>query len=158
MKLHTLICEQCGGTFEAKFCFGPEGTKAGEKKFCSRSCAGSASAQKQGGRRSSIELQVEAELLRLGESFEHSKPLGPWLVDFFIADKNLVVECDGFYWHSIPEIAARDIRKNEWMQQRGYRIARIEEMDIRDDVVDAVQRALNLDCRCTMGIGTGAEE
>lgn len=97
----------------------------------------------QGGRRSSIELLVEAELMRIGQPFEASKPLGPWLLDFFLPDRKMAIECDGSYWHSIPEVAARDLRKDEWLRLRGYQIARIGESDIRRDVVGAVQGALS---------------
>lgn len=136
------MCEWCGETFEAR--------AAGDKRFCSRQCVGSYTTQLQGGRRSSIELLVEAELLRIGQPFEASKPLGPWLLDFFLPDRQMAIECDGSYWHSIPSVAARDLRKDAWLQQRGYQIARIEEMDIRADVAGAVQRAI--DCRCTEGV------
>lgn len=133
----TRSCEQCGEDFEAR--------AAGDKRFCSRQCVGAYTTQLQGGRRSSIELLVEAELLRLGIVAEHSKPVGQWVVDFLLVDKKTVIECDGSYWHSIPEVAARDLRKDEWLGRNGYQVIRIGEVDIRRDVSEAVGR-------CTIGL------
>ena len=140
----TRTCDYCGVIFESHSCY--------NRKFCSRGCVGAASTRTQGGRRSSIELLVEAELIRLGEVFESSKPVGHWLLDFFLPDRKLVLECDGDYWHSIPEVAARDLRKDTWLRQHGYEVVRLSENDIRENVIVAVAQGIDGNCRCTEGL------
>ena len=57
----------------------------------------------QGGRPSSLETIVEAILGVLEEPYERQKKIGFWSVDFYIPRLNLVIECDGTYWHGSPE-------------------------------------------------------
>jgi BirA family biotin operon repressor/biotin-[acetyl-CoA-carboxylase] ligase len=89
-----------------------------------------------------LEHSVEAELQSLLEPFEHSKPIGPWLVDFLLTNRRAVIECDGSYWHSKPEVAARDRRKDAWLAEHGYRIVRLSESSIRENVRGAVRAGI----------------
>jgi len=49
-------------------------------------------------------------------------------VDFLIG--NLVVECDGNYWHTLPEVVKRDKEINNSLTNNGYKIIRFWEKDI----------------------------
>lgn len=59
---------------------------------------------------------------------EHEIPyIAQWsyelgIADFFIPDLNLVVECHGTYWHSLPNYAARDFLKKEWLLNNGFEL------------------------------------
>jgi very-short-patch-repair endonuclease len=67
-------------------------------------------------------------------------PLGPWVADFFLPKANLVLECDGVYWHGRPEVVKRDRMKNGWMRRHNYTIVRLTEAEIRQDVSAAVAK------------------
>lgn len=120
-------CQWCGGAFEAI----PAKVACGQGKYCSRRCLGFATTAAQGGRRSSIEITTEAWLVERGEIFDAQRQVGPWLVDFYIPARNLVIEVDGDYWHTKPKIAAKDRQKNGWMRANGYEIVRIWERAVR---------------------------
>lgn len=47
----------------------------------------------------SIEVSIKEVLVARGILFEHQKRLGKFLVDFYLPDYNVVIECDGCYWH-----------------------------------------------------------
>lgn len=51
-------------------------------------------------------------------------------VDIFI-NPNLVVECDGEYWHSRPWMITYDLRKDADLQKNGFLVVRLKESDIR---------------------------
>lgn len=139
--LYSLVdvdCEWCGSGFKAK----PSVVEKGDGRFCSRECVGAYTSSLQGGRRSSIEVAVEAELEKMGVDFVPQEKFGRFLVDFYLPSMNLVIECDGDYWHSRPEVVARDKRKNKWMERNGVNLARITESDIREDCASAVVRAI----------------
>lgn len=131
-----IVCDWCGKPFETHQCL------AEQKKFCSRECNGAASTAKQGGRRSSLEVKVEAELKRLGVPHEPQCRVGVFNVDFLLPDTNTVLECDGDYWHALPKVAERDRRKDAWLQAQGFTVVRLTEADIRADVARCVALAL----------------
>lgn len=124
------ICEYCESTFLVY----EHRVKIGEGRFCSKRCTGSYSVSISGGKRSSLEIKVEKKLTDLGFNFESQKRIGQWLTDFYISDLNLVIECDGEYWHSLPDVIIRDKRKNAWLKKNGYKLIRLKESEIREDV------------------------
>lgn len=75
--------------------------------------------------RTNIERAVEIVLQALSVEYIPQKHIGRWVVDFFIPGKNLCLECDGDYWHSLPSAQDRDARKDAFLQQKGYTVLRI---------------------------------
>lgn len=55
---------------------------------------------------------------------------GKFHVDAFLPDHNLIVECDGEYWHSLPGNVARDRSKDAYMEACGYKVLRLPEHEI----------------------------
>jgi len=131
-------CKWCGGTFKAK----PAKVKKKEATFCSRSCLGSYSIRKQGGRVSSLEVAVGLRLEELGIDFVAQKRVGKFLCDFYVPSLNLIIECDGSYWHALPKVVERDKRKNLAIARKGLLLARIPEAAIRTNCDAAVEEAL----------------
>lgn len=80
---------------------------------------------------SSIEKMVRSVLESLGVEFVRQHPIGRYIADFYVPDKNLVIECDGEYWHSIDGRPDRDARRDRWMLARGYKVLRLGEREIR---------------------------
>jgi very-short-patch-repair endonuclease len=80
-----------------------------------------------------IELLIKDVLISLGLKFEQQKLLGPWQADFYLPDFNLIIECDGDYWHNIPEVKKRDKCKNHWYWRNGYSYIRLKEKEILKD-------------------------
>lgn len=132
-------CLFCGASFQK-----PEAwVKKGEGKFCSISCKSSFTIQKQGGMVSSIEIMVKDVLEQLGENYHHQYGIGKFLVDFYLPERNLVIEADGEYWHSLERGKARDARKNQYMQEKHINIARLKESDIRTSCSELVRMTLS---------------
>lgn len=114
----------------------------GQGRFCSRKCVGAWISQRQKGRISSIERIVAAVLSAINEPYLQQLPLGPWTVDFYLPQRNLVIECDGDYWHSLPKVQNRDKRKDAWMKKHGYIMVRLQEQAIRVDAAKLVTDSL----------------
>lgn len=92
----------------------------------------------------SIEEAVYAELERRGVTFVKQQVVdGLWVVDALVPGARLVIECDGEYWHSLPEMEARDARKDRYLRSRGYTVFRFPEAGIRADVQACVQRIVD---------------
>jgi endogenous inhibitor of DNA gyrase (YacG/DUF329 family) len=122
-------CLWCGCEFSK-----PEAwVKKGEGKFCSASCRSRYAICKQGGMVSSIELTVKDVLDECNEVYYHQYRIDRFLVDFYLPQRNLVIECDGSYWHSLEKNAKNDLKKNAYMAKAGIALARLKESDIRAD-------------------------
>lgn len=78
---------------------------------------------------SSIERAVHALLNTLGVPFEQQKQIGRYAVDIFVPSHQLVIECDGTYWHR--NTAERDQRRDEYMRGLGLQVLRLPEPEIR---------------------------
>jgi len=60
---------------------------------------------------SSLEASTSNILSSRGIRFEREFPVGPFLFDFFLPDSDVLIECQGEYWHSLPRAASRDASK-----------------------------------------------
>jgi len=83
----------------------------------------------------SIEIAVYEELKLRGFIFETQRPLGDrFIVDAYIPSLNLVIECDGDYWHSLSKVKERDKLKNDYCKNNGLNILRLTETEIKSGV------------------------
>ena len=57
------------------------------------------------------------------------KVIGQYIVDFYIADAKFVIELDGSQ-HTEPEAIAYDRTRTQFLQEKGYYVLRISNLDI----------------------------
>lgn len=98
-------------------------------------------------RRTSIEIKMAEELERRGIEYIEQYNLGDkFVLDFLLPDFNIVIECDGDYWHRLPKAVARDKSKNAYIKACGYSLYRFWESEINNDIeacVDVVLAEIN---------------
>jgi very-short-patch-repair endonuclease len=70
--------------------------------------------------------------------FRRQAPIGPYVVDFVCHAARLVVEVDGEV-HELPEVAARDVRREAWLTGRGYQVIRFSNDQAISDPHSLVQ-------------------
>ena len=61
--------------------------------------------------------------------FKRQYPLGVYIVDFLCYQAKLIVELDGSQ-HCEPEAAAYDQQRTTYLQQQGYYVFRISNLDV----------------------------
>ncbi len=79
----------------------------------------------------------------LGLKFRRQHPIGPYIVDFFCAERKLIVEVDGEQ-HALGDQPERDRVRTEWLEARGYTVIRFwtnEVMQELDGVCEAILAA-----------------
>ena len=79
-----------------------------------------------------------------GARFRRQHPMGPYIVDFVCLEKRPIVEVDGPQ-HAEEEHAARDERRDRWLNGEGYRVMRFQTIDVYRNlggVVDTIWAAL----------------
>jgi len=119
----------------------PEGKSAHQERSMKGYFAASS------GKRTSIEVKMAEELTARGIEYIEQYNLGDkFALDFFIPEYNIVIECDGDYWHTRPEAICRDKRKNAYVKACGFSMYRFWEREINADVeacVDIVMAEIN---------------
>jgi very-short-patch-repair endonuclease len=55
------------------------------------------------------------------------------LYDFYLPEKNILIECDGDYWHSLPENVENDLFKDELAKKQNFKLIRFPEYIIKSD-------------------------
>lgn len=71
---------------------------------------------------SKAELKLRDYLIDKNLNFIHQYkyPLG--IADFYLPNKNLIIQCYGDYWHSKRNYIKRDKVQNEWFKNNGYKV------------------------------------
>ena len=99
------------------------------------------------GNPTSIEIKMAEELQLRGIEFEEQYNLDDkFLPDFYLPRHGIIIECDGDYWHSLPKVVERDVRKNEYIKSKGISLYRFRESEINESVeacVDIVLAEIN---------------
>jgi very-short-patch-repair endonuclease len=107
-------------------------SKLGRQKCCSRKCFYKYLLKTPKLHHTSIEVKVYNTLKDMGVRFIEQHIINDkFRVDAYVPDKNLVIECDGDYWHSLENIQKRDKVKNAYLTKCGYKMIRLPEHDIR---------------------------
>lgn len=100
---------------------------------------------------SSIEILVRGILDTYGIKYLKHKPImeieDPYACDIFVPNLNMIIECDGEYFHRIPAKAERDKRRTKEMRQQGYLVLRFWETTIRkhpEYIYQTIEQILNI--------------
>lgn len=133
----TKICVWCKAEYKRK------PSEADKSHFCSRQCVG-AWVSSQDFTPTTIEIAIRELLDSLNVAYTEQKPMGKFICDFVVKDSLLAIECDGDYWHSLPQVVERDKRKDSWLANHKYTILRLPEHKIRNDIEWCKQKIINL--------------
>jgi phosphoribosylformylglycinamidine synthase subunit PurQ / glutaminase len=76
-----------------------------------------------------------------GLKFRRQHPLGPFVLDMFCVEHQLVIEVDGSI-HRTPEQAAYDAARTEHLVERGLRILRFTNDEVAYHLPDVLKRIL----------------
>lgn len=124
------LCRKCGKKFDLP----RSDLNRGRGNFCSRQCYINYRGE------TSIEKKVRLCLEKARISYKQEAKIGYYRVDFLLPDLNVVVECDGVYWHKNSQL--RDRRKNSFLSHKGYRVVRISEEEINKSSGEILEKLL----------------
>lgn len=96
---------------------------------------------------SSIERKMREELMKRCIKFEQEKPfLSRYFIDFYLSEYNIAVECDGDYWHTLPNVIKKDRERDLEFEKQGVKVIRFWESEINRDIeacVDIIVAEIN---------------
>ena len=82
-------------------------------------------------RPSSLEIAIAKVLDSINEPYEQNKYMFKFYADFYLPKRNMVIECNGEYWHNLPRIIERDKRFQSACEERKIKIIFLMEKDIK---------------------------
>lgn len=134
-----ILCKTCGKEKWVK----PSVIKYGWGKFCSLRCKSISNMIHMNKKYTDIEKLIETELVKRNISFApHFPMLGITIVDFFI-EPNIVIYCDGDYWHSSHKQKEKDLKQNLILESNGYKVFRFTGKEIKKSVEKCVDKITN---------------
>ena len=88
----------------------------------------------------SIEKKIADVLTCSGIAFAHNYKIGRYFADFLILD-NVVIECDGEYWH---RDADKESRRTKYLHDRGFYVFHLDEDRINKDPSGCVDTVIGV--------------
>ena len=76
-------------------------------------------------------LWNEIKQNKMGVRFTKQKPIGNYIADFYCAEKNMVIEIDGWSHDNKFEY---DQERDEYMKSLGIHVLRISDIDVKRDM------------------------
>ena len=94
----------------------------------------------------SIEIKIREFLDELSISYKQHKYIEDidhgYQCDFFLEEYNMVIECDGDYWHNYPHYRDIDLIRTQELLEQKYRVLRLWERDIKKMGIDEFKQHL----------------
>jgi len=91
----------------------------------------------------SIELKIEAELLSRNINYQKQVPLCKiGRVDFYLPEYRIVIQCDGDYWHNLPDHKVRDEMQNKILIFNGFNVYRFWEHEINESAKECINKII----------------
>ena len=87
-------------------------------------------------KRSKAEFIVEKYLKNRKIKFKTQYKYSLGIADFYLLEKNLIIECNGNYWHSKPEVKERNKQQYKWVKENNYNLLIISSEDIVKNKID----------------------
>lgn len=89
----------------------------------------------------SIELKVEEELKKRNIYYQKQVPLcNVAIVDFYLPEYRIIIQCDGDYYHNLIGAIERDERQDKILTFNGFNIYRFWEHEINKSVKNCIDR------------------
>lgn len=130
------ICQVCG---KEKY-ITPSRIKHGKGVCCSKKCVGIWSMKQARKKDTIIERLIENELIKRGIPYTKQVALlGVTLVDFLLP-RDIIIYCDGEYWHNKTNVKHRDANQNFILTFYGYKVFRFTGIEIKKSPTKCINK------------------
>jgi len=96
------------------------------------------------GKPSSLEIAICKVLDNLKIKYLTQHRIKVWYADIYIPSRRLIIECNGNYWHSLPERIKRDKKLENHAKENGYKLIWLWEDEIRENPKSALMNGLEI--------------
>lgn len=121
----------------------PSRLKNKKDVFCSYHCRNlyiTKLFKRNGCKDTSIEIKIQKELDKRGVNYKKQfRVSNIAVVDLFL-EPNIVIQCDGNYWHNLPNRKEKDKLQNEKLLANGFRLYRFSEGEINESAKKCIDK------------------
>jgi len=89
-----------------------------------------------------IERLIENQLLFREILYVKQYPYKLGVADFWLPEDNIIIHCDGDYWHSKPKTIERDKKQDEYLESEGVVVYRFSGYEIKNNAKNCVKKVL----------------
>lgn len=90
----------------------------------------------------SIELKMEKVLQKFRINYSKQVPIEKLAIVDFLLPNKIIIQCDGNYWHNLPKMKARDIKQDNILNSKGYKIYRFTETEINKSPIRCIRKVV----------------
>ena len=138
-----ILCDYCGNIIER------HPSEIRPHNFCCIECCINYSGFNKSNTK--IEVLMQEVLTDAGYNFETQIPILSYFPDILLTDYDIIIECDGNYWHCNPDIypiPINDIQRkvlrtdsirDKKLMEEGYTVLRFWECDIENNIEECLQ-------------------
>jgi len=92
------------------------------------------------------EQQLRRALDQMGVRYLAQYPIAGYVLDFYLPDHSITLEADGQYWHTLPDVVARDARRDDALRSLGVATVRVSDVDLvkNPDTIALLRERLKL--------------
>ncbi|HWY35714.1 MAG TPA: DUF559 domain-containing protein, partial [Nitrosopumilaceae archaeon] len=88
-----------------------------------------------------IELKIEQELKNRNIQYEKQVSLCKIaVVDFYLPEYRIIIQCDGNYWHNFPDGRDKDKKQDLVLTFNGFNVYRFWETEINKSPKDCINK------------------
>ncbi len=136
-----LCCANCGNDFETY------PSRSERRKYCSRKCLTAGNLKRfAANERTDIEIAMAKALSEHKVKYsEQVVMFDKFMVDFLLPEHNIIVQCDGMYWHDRPKAKQRDKGQDRYFAKAGYTVLRFTDKQINkhmSECIATIRRAI----------------
>lgn len=145
-NISIITCSICGEQFRP--------TNSTTSRYtCSDRCRGIRTKKNQKNKNTNIEVIMRNALICNNISFiEQYIVPKVGIPDFFIPKNNVIVFCDGDYWHSIPSRIEKDTKQTHTLEKMGYLVFRFLGSEIISNLDLCIASLINHEQQNTLDI------
>ena len=137
-----VTCDTCGNEVERHL------STVFKHNFCDRECY--INFKDHNKSNTDIEILMQKILKEKGYNFETQVPILNYFPDILLPEYNIIIECDGDYWHGNKEVfpdledwqikaQIRDKKRDEKLSKAGYTIIRFWGKDIKNNIEKCIK-------------------
>lgn len=85
-----------------------------------------------------IERLIENQLLFQDIIYVKQLPYKYGIADFWLPETNTIIECDGDYWHDLPNRQKNDYRNTKYLEEVNYIVHRFKGSEIKNNIKECM--------------------
>ena len=86
---------------------------------------------------------MQKELEKRNYNFKTQFKILTYSVDILLTDYNIIIECNGRYWHDKPKSREKNKQRDIKIEKEGYKVLRFWDDEIKKNIKECMEKIEN---------------